>query len=96
VLAGQPHQDATAGAAAVTWSMPMTERHDAHMSDPAVTAALAALDQHVAEHADCRNIAHQRDLCPDAQRLHDAVVSAAQDAYRAAHPEAFAPEPHDG
>lgn len=73
----------------------MNDRLDAHMEAPAVVAAQAELNRHLVEHDECRNIAHQRDLCPEGRRLHDAVVIAAQDAYRAAHPEAFAPEPHE-
>jgi hypothetical protein len=67
----------------------VTEPIDAHMAHPDVVAAQAALNRHLGEHDECRNVAHQRDLCPAAQALHDAVVIAAQDAYRAAHPEAF-------
>jgi hypothetical protein len=66
------------------------------MSDPAVVAAHAALDRHVATHDYCRAATHQRGLCPEGRRLHDAVVVAAQAAYKSAHPEAFEPEPHDG
>lgn len=75
----------------------MTDRIDAHMDDPAVEQAQAQFDAHLLIcNEGCRSAAHQRDGCPTGQQLHDAVVRAAQDAYRAARPEAFAPEPHDG
>ena len=67
-----------------------------HMRHPSVVAAQGELDRHLAEHDQCGAAVHQRDLCPDGQRLHSAVVQAAQDAYRVVHAEAFAPEPHDG
>lgn len=70
--------------------------HLAHLQHPAVLAAQEALDSHLAEHPEDRDVPHQRDLSPEGRQLHDAVVLAAQDAYRAAHPEAFEPEPHDG
>jgi len=77
----------------------MTDPLDVHMRDQTVIHAQAALDAHrlgpLACPA-CAHVPHQRALCPEGQRLHTAVVQAAQDAYRAAHPEAFAPEPHDG
>lgn len=74
----------------------MTDDHCAHLQNPGVLAAQEALDEHLVEHEPCRAVAHQRDLCPEGGRLHDAVVAAAQAAYRGVHPEAFAPEPHDG
>lgn len=74
----------------------MTDDHFVHLQDPSVRAAQEALDEHLVEHEPCRAVAHQRGLCPEGRRLHDAVVTAAQVAYRRAHPEAFAPEPHDG
>lgn len=75
----------------------MTERIDVHMDAPAVEEAQAQFEGHLLVCNDgCRTAAHQRATCPTGQRLHDAWVQAAQDAYRDTHPEAFAPVPHDG
>jgi hypothetical protein len=70
--------------------------HLAHLQHPTVRAAEAALDRHLAEYPEDRDVPHQRNLSPEGKRLHDAVVLAAQAAYRAEHPEAFVSEPSDG
>jgi hypothetical protein len=79
----------------------------AHLAHPSVEAANSAWEAHVLACRQCQEApgpppfecpAEQRELyaCDEGIRLHEAVVQAAQDAYRDAHPEAFAPEPHDG
>lgn len=67
-----------------------------HMREQSVLAAQDALQAHLEGcTAGCETAAHQRDLCPQGARLHDVVVREAQEAYRAARPEAFTPGSHD-
>lgn len=81
--AGQSHSDAAGGAPTDTGRMSTMIDH---LEDPAVVAAQKALSAYLAGHPE---IGARRELTEEGLRLHDAVVMAAQEAYRAAHPEAF-------
>ena len=63
----------------------MTPRLDAHMEHPAVAEAQAAEDAHLLACEDCRDVVHQRDLCEEGARLHDAAVLASRSAYEELH-----------
>lgn len=83
VHTGQSHSDAAGGAPTDTGRMSTMIDH---LEDPAVVAAQKALSAYLAGHPE---IGARRELTEEGLRLHDAVVTAAQEAYRAAHPEAF-------
>lgn len=81
--------------------------HLAHLQHPTVLAASAAWQAHFDSCEQCQAAPgppppdcppEQRDLyaCEVGMQLHDKTVLAAQDAYQAANPRAFAPEPDDG
>jgi hypothetical protein len=74
----------------------MTDHRAAHMRATAVRAAEAAYEEHEASCEACRSATRATGCCEKGRELHNASVVAAQDAYRAANPAAFAPEPHDG
>jgi hypothetical protein len=68
--------------------------HLAHLQHPSVVDADAAWTRHRDGCEQCRAARGPRQACDDGRRLSDERVVAAQDAYRATHPEAFAPERH--
>lgn len=73
----------------------MTAPLDAHMQAPAVLAAQDVLDGHRDGCEECRQATRVVNACELARRLHDAVVVAAQDAYRELHPDLAAGGPVD-
>jgi hypothetical protein len=93
--ARQPDPDSARGAVASS-EVPMTD-HLAHLQRPEVVTAEKAWADHFEGCVVCQAATERtRQACPEGTALHEAAVRAAQDAYRAARPEAFAPESHGG
>lgn len=67
-----------------------------HLAHPSIAEAQHAWEDHVEECPICPLASSHRTACPEGVLLHNQAVVAAQEAYRAAQPQAFAPEPHDG
>jgi hypothetical protein len=65
-----------------------------HLAHPSVVEAQRAWEDHVEECPTCTLASSHRTACPEGLLLHSQVVVTAQEAYRVAQPQAFAPESH--